>query len=157
MNVVKGAGEEIALVAAGIWAEATAKRDGFATTAPAEAKLPGIRRALDAGGTIQMAYDGDQPIGFALLVPGRGVLELRYFAVASEAWGTGVASELMAALVDRARASDVTVLELWVLQVNARAIAFYERSGWRTTPDLKSQVDSRRIERRLERILTVST
>ncbi|WP_141782502.1 GNAT family N-acetyltransferase [Nocardioides albertanoniae] len=51
----------------------------------------------------------------------------------------------------------VTTLELWVLQDNARAIAFYERSGWRTSADLKSQVDSRRIERRLERILTVGT
>jgi RimJ/RimL family protein N-acetyltransferase len=53
-----------------------------------------------------------------------------------------------------ADAAGSTVIELWVLEDNQRAIAVYERAGWRATDNVKSQLDSRRTERRLELQLT---
>ena len=93
----------------------------------------------------------DGPVGFTLLVPAGEVLELRYLGVAPQAWGRGVAARLLADVVDYARGSGFDRLELWVLSNNARAIAVYERAGWHQTGEMKSQIDTRRVEQRLER------
>jgi hypothetical protein len=44
-------------------------------------------------------------------------------------------------------------IDLWVLADNERAVAVYVRAGWAVTADVKSQVDTRRTEVRLERLV----
>lgn len=69
-------------------------------------------------------------IGFAMAGPGRDndvdtELELKSLYVRAEHWGDGVGYTLFEEAVgDRAA-------YLWVLAANARAIAFYERQGFR--------------------------
>ena len=55
-------------------------------------------------------------------------LEAMY--VLPSAWGSGLADELHAAALDQLRAHGATRAHLWVLELNGRARAFYERHGW---------------------------
>lgn len=61
--------------------------------------------------------------------PGLG--ELWMLNVAPQAWGTGVAVRLHDYALDRLRDSGFGDAILWVVERNARARRFYERSGWR--------------------------
>jgi GNAT superfamily N-acetyltransferase len=80
--------------------------------------------------TTYLAADGDDLVGFASAGPGRDVdvdtdLELSALYVRAALWGTGVGYALLCeAIGDRAA-------YLWVLAGNERAIAFYERQGFR--------------------------
>jgi len=138
--------------AATIWAQATGRRDG-STRSPADV-LPGIERARAVpGAVLRISRVGDEPVGFVLLVPARDALEVRYLGVAPAAWGRGIGTRLLADVLDHAVRSGVSRIELWVLSDNERAIAVYERAGWRRTGDAKSQIDTRRVEQRLERVI----
>jgi ribosomal protein S18 acetylase RimI-like enzyme len=53
--------------------------------------------------------------------------------VSPRARGRGIADELVAAVCDCARADGAQRLTLWVTDVNARAQAFYQRLGFRST------------------------
>ncbi|REJ04046.1 GNAT family N-acetyltransferase [Microbacterium bovistercoris] len=140
--------------AASIWARATAMRDGLQRPAPAEDKIPGIRSALAvAGASLHVAERWPDDVGFAVLVPNGRALELRYLGADPEAWGTGVGGGILEYVEGRARSAGFDELTLWVLEDNERAIGVYERSGWRRTPDMKSQLESRRTECRLHKAL----
>ena len=56
--------------------------------------------------------------------------ELVHFGTALATWGTGVAQDLLEAVLDRMRASGVEVARLWVLAENHRGRRFYEKLGW---------------------------
>jgi GNAT superfamily N-acetyltransferase len=135
--------------AASIWAAATARRDELASPAPAAAKLQGIRQTLALpGASLHLAWEPAKARGFAVLVPTRTTLEIRYLAVTSDAWGTGIGSSLLTHIREYARANHFATVELWVIDTNARAVDFYERGGWQRTEDLKTQISSRCLERR---------
>jgi GNAT superfamily N-acetyltransferase len=93
-----------------------------------EQRVETWRTILAQGNTIVAEYDGGL-IGFASAGPGRDEgldvpLELHAIYVRAAHWGTGVGH----ALLDRA-IGDADCY-LWVLDGNARSIAFYERHGF---------------------------
>lgn len=63
-----------------------------------------------------------------------GELEFRYLAVEREAWGTGVADELVRAVLDRARAQGLDVA-MFIRQGNDAAVRLYARHGFERLPD----------------------
>lgn len=137
------------LLAAGIWARATALRDNLPLVAPAREKLAGIEAALkNEGAQLVLARNASAAaLGFAVLVPREVATEVLYLAVDPAGWGQGVASALLNHVRDHASPSTAG-LELWVIADNARAIRTYERAGWIATSDVKVRNDSGRAERR---------
>jgi ribosomal protein S18 acetylase RimI-like enzyme len=53
--------------------------------------------------------------------------------VSPDGRGQGIADRLVAAICELARADGAGQIALWVTEVNARALAFYRRSGLRET------------------------
>lgn len=79
----------------------------------------------------------ERVVGFASYGPererargftGRG--EVWAFYLHPDAWGTGVATDLLSHTEDRLRAEGFAEAVLWVLDDNPRARTFYERFGW---------------------------
>jgi GNAT superfamily N-acetyltransferase len=72
------------------------------------------------------------------LITGMGVVrdiggmsgEVRDLYVIPEAWGTGVASTLLHAMLEWLTQRGATSASLWVAVDNLRARRFYEREGW---------------------------
>jgi len=60
----------------------------------------------------------------------RSVGEVWSLYVTPAAWGAGVGRRLMSAALEALRAGGWTSATLWVLATNARAIGFYEATGW---------------------------
>lgn len=136
-------------VAAGIWARATARRDGLPAVPSADDKLPGIRESLAReGASLLFAARGGRTSGFALVAPHGPALEVVYLAVDPECWGEGVGRELLASVGGAARESGHAVAELWVLADNDRAIRTYERAGWLDTGERAVRNAAGRLERR---------
>lgn len=88
---------------------------------------------------VAVAPDGDREliVGFASYGPererargftGRGEVWALYLH--PDAWGSGVATELMEHTETRLRAEGFEVAVLWVLEDNPRARSFYEKFGW---------------------------
>ena len=85
------------------------------------------------------AHGGAELIGYAHLVGGRppaavhgpAPLELKRLYVARAWHGRGVAQRLMDAVLDGARARGAGTLWLGVWERNPRAVAFYEKYGFR--------------------------
>ncbi|MFW6195479.1 MAG: N-acetyltransferase family protein [Chloroflexota bacterium] len=81
--------------------------------------------------------DDDRPMGFALtgscrdpdVTPGAGEIFALY--VEPELTGRGIGGALLRHAVDDLLARGHTPLLVWTLEVNERARAFYERTGWR--------------------------
>lgn len=137
-------------LAAGIWARATARRDGLAEAATVEEKLPGIQSGLCTdGASLHVASRRGDAVGFALAVPRGEPLEVLYLGVDPATWGAGVGSCLLRHLHDYATSMAFGELELWVIADNARAVALYERSGWRATAEVRNSAG--RLERRFVR------
>lgn len=134
--------------AAGIWARATALRDQLPVIPAVDDKLPGIESALALDGALLlMARTGDRAMAFSIVVPRLDVLEVLYLAVDPEAWGNGLARQLL----DHVRRHSLAVqisMELWVIADNTRAIASYESAGWIPTSDVKVRNSPGRPERR---------
>ncbi|HEX8420329.1 MAG TPA: GNAT family N-acetyltransferase [Sphingomonas sp.] len=95
--------------------------------------------AADARAVVMLAEhaEGAAPIGYTLLVPPdlpvelRATdIELRRIYTLSLAHGTGLGRAMMDHAIDDARLLGMTRLLLGVLGRNARARAFYERSGF---------------------------
>ena len=102
-----------------------------------------------------IAWAGSEPVGLAaglaehLEDPGRpgnpgppedpgrpgdsGSWQLISMWVSPQARGQGIADRLVAAVADCARADGAESLTLWVADVSARARAFYQRIGFRST------------------------
>ena len=161
LTITTDVGDEAVLAAAGIWSRASARRDGCDgrdardQSPGAETAEPGVRRRLALEGSrLVLARQDDVAVGFALFAPRARSLELFYLAVDPVAWGSGIGATLLAAVDDFAREAGTGVLELWVIDENVRAIAVYERAGYRTTDDVVTDPTSGRTERRLVRHLT---
>ena len=97
----------------------------------------------DADCTVLAARSGDRILGYTMLirgeptdpvvaqsVPGRPTMELSKMYVRADAHGSGVATALMAAAIDAARYDGLASVWLGVNQRNARAQAFYRKSGF---------------------------
>ena len=92
-------------------------------------------RAMLEAGTWFGAFDGDEMIGQAALIPVRAEAarhraEIGAFYITESRHGTPAAQVLLDTLVDLARDRGADQLELFVAQVNPRAIRFYERNGF---------------------------
>jgi tRNA (guanine37-N1)-methyltransferase len=97
----------------------------------------------DPGRDIRLALRDGLPAGYTMLVFGepydadvaatislRPTVELSKVYVHGEHHGTGIAAPLMAAALDVARSAGAASVWLGVNQQNARAIRFYEKSGF---------------------------
>ena len=91
-----------------------------------------FRRAIEAGGT------QERPV------------EIYRFYVDRSAHGTGVAAELMIAAIDAARDLGGAHVWLGVWERNARALAFYAKSGFR---DIGVQIFQLGTDRQTDRVL----
>lgn len=112
------------------------------------------RQIIGSGsGTTLLAEDetaNGRLLGFSSTGPGRDdpepdlpTLELMALYVRADVYGIGVGFRLLQAAIDEAAAY------LWVLDGNARAIAFYERQGFRFDGECKVEVVG--LERRMMR------
>lgn len=91
--------------------------------------------------------DGAELLGFADLRPTGDadgdpaeVGEVRSFYVRPSAWRQGVGTLLMTESVQRLQTAGFRAATLWVHDANARAIAFYDRTGW--TADGAANLDT---------------
>lgn len=141
--------EPARLAAAGIWARATASRDGDPEPASAQEALPIIDGALlDAGAALHIARRDDAVVGFAIVAPSGDAREIHYLGVDPTAWGAGVGAALLRDIDERAATQRCPRLELWVYDDNERAVAVYERQGWTVTGEARTHARSGRRERR---------
>lgn len=90
----------------------------------------------DPRSAVFVAVDGSRVVGFAAVGPElRGgpseVGQLYVIYLLAELWGRGVGHRLHAAGLAALVAGGFDSAVLWVLDSNARAIAFYTREGWR--------------------------
>jgi ribosomal protein S18 acetylase RimI-like enzyme len=93
----------------------------------------------------------DGMLGFAHLrqtapppvLDGRFALEISRFYVDRQWHGRGIARVLMSACIAEARSRGADALWLLVYQQNARAIAFYEKSGFRRSGTAQFRMGSR--------------
>lgn len=95
------------------------------------------RNVLAAGNSeLLVACDGSAVLGFASFGPSRdadapaGRGELWALYVHPRNWSSGAGRELWRAAHARLRARGFSSISLWVLEQNARAIAFYSTAGF---------------------------
>lgn len=82
----------------------------------------------DIGGRIA-ATAGFQPYAASNKLRHRAVLDV---AVQKAYWGLGLGSAMLGVLLDEAKRAGFELLELEVIADNARAVALYEKFGFRT-------------------------
>jgi ribosomal protein S18 acetylase RimI-like enzyme len=145
--------------AARIWAEATAARDGDDEVADLSVARPVIEAVLSrsARAFVLIARDRDgTAAGFAAVGPvpagpaGTARAELAYFGVRPANWGTGVGELLLAELRARLRAAGYRQARLLVYTDNGRAIALYQRLGWRPAGQPSAHPRTGKPEQRFE-------
>jgi ribosomal protein S18 acetylase RimI-like enzyme len=86
---------------------------------------------LDPGGAIFIAEDDDNPVGaVALIVMGRGSVELSKMGVRPAAQGKGVGRMLIAAAVNRARDMGMRRVYIETNSILAPAIKLYREAGF---------------------------
>ncbi|MGC4940523.1 GNAT family N-acetyltransferase [Kribbella sp. DT2] len=114
----------------------------FLDAMDAEAIASGWRESLDAGRSrLYVAEFGGRIVGYAGVGPERDPSaprttgELYALFVRPDAWGAGAGRALTGAAVDDLRAHGCDRVNLWVLEANARARAFYNRCGFVETTD----------------------
>ena len=97
--------------------------------------------ALLDGEVIGFAAYGAERSDLAPAVAGRGEVYALY--VHPDRWGTGAGHALMTSARAALGARGYDAVSVWVLEGNARGIAFYERQGFRATGDVtESRVDA---------------
>lgn len=64
-----------------------------------------------------------------------GEREVRFLAVRSDQWGSGIARTLMSVAEDQAWSQGAEAVVLCVIDSNSRALAFYPRLGYTRLPD----------------------
>jgi GNAT superfamily N-acetyltransferase len=95
------------------------------------------RIAGEDGASPVIAERGEEPVGFAVVRPSQDddsdekTGELYALYVLPSSWGTGVTRGLMGAALDRMRESGFAEATLWAAELNRRARAAYESTGWR--------------------------
>jgi ribosomal protein S18 acetylase RimI-like enzyme len=123
-------------VAAQIWAEATAARDGDEDVADLSVSRPVIEAVLARSPQsfllIAYADASTSAAGFAAVEPaGERRAQVSYLGVRPGRWGRGVGELLLREVQSRLAATGYRSAELQVYVDNARAVALYERLGWR--------------------------
>lgn len=107
----------------------------------ARAFAPGVqeRELAEPGAGVLLAEVGGEPAGYAQYrrrpAPAGGdgdAVEVARFYVDRRHHGTGLAQRLMDAMLARAAADGARTVWLQVAEYNARALAFYERRGFRS-------------------------
>lgn len=112
-------------------------------------RLPRWTAALEQPGWPRqgtlVADDGHELVGFAHLCPSRDegedqavVGEITSFYVSPDRWRTGIGRQLMSASLETLTGAGYAGASLWVLDTNARAIRFYEATGWHTDGAVKA-------------------
>ncbi len=94
------------------------------------------------GYALLIAEEPDDP-DVVSVVTARPAVYLSKFYVSPDAHGTGVATRLMAAVVDASRRREAAVVWLGVNEENARAHRFYEREGFTRVGTKRFQVGAR--------------
>jgi diamine N-acetyltransferase len=109
----------------------------------AQTFAPGkIRAQLGAPDvTALVAEVGAVILGLAQMRAKDGEAEVQRFYVDAAWHGRGIAQALMAALVDRAKMAGLRALSLGVWTQNDRAIAFYQRQGFRAEGTVEFLLD----------------
>jgi len=125
-------------VAAQIWAEATAARDGDEEVADLSVSRPVIEAVLarspESFVLIARADDraGSASAGFVAVRPsGEGRAEISYLGVRRGSWGRGVGELQLRHSAARLAAAGYRTVALSAYADNARAVTLYERLGWR--------------------------
>lgn len=123
--------------AAQIWAEATAARDGHDQVPSPEAARPVIQGVLDRSSRafllIARSADGTAA-GFAAIEPVAGcetIAQVSYIGVRPQLWGQGIGGTLLLESLRRLKAAGYACVELSAYLDNRKAVALYERLGWR--------------------------
>ena len=158
MEVIDGTGRgDLVDEAAQIWAEATAARDGSGEVPGLEVSRPVIQEVLDrsARALLLIARSADgTAAGFAVVEPLAGrdkpVVEVSYIGVRPRLWGHGVGERLLQEIRGRLTAAGHARAELSVYADNHRAIALYERLGWRPRGMPTAHPRTRKAEQRYE-------
>lgn len=120
---------------------AQADIDAFIATHLSEERFAGY--LADPGRILVIVSDGDQPLGYSMLVrgpiadpdvaaviDGDTSIELSKFYLTPDRHGSGAAGELMAATLTAATGTGAATCWLGVNQRNARAGAFYGKHGF---------------------------
>ena len=101
---------------------------------PFEARLAQFRTSIEKASSraqILVAESDGEVIGLTVCVrPDTGDGEVKDLHVVPEAWGSGVARDLMDAALGALRGMGAENAFLWVGEDNPRARRFYEREGW---------------------------
>jgi GNAT superfamily N-acetyltransferase len=117
----------------------------------------GLRRPIDDAFTYVAEIDGEFAGYCYVAAPSREpdlgpeVAELVAMYVEPEHWRRGVGAELMDAAMERLSGLPYTEVVLWTFKENGRAIAFYERQGWRPDGAEKLHARSRAMAVRYRR------
>ena len=107
----------------------------------------GLRRPIADAFTFVAELDGEFAGYCYVAAPSRDadlgddVAELAAMYVDPARWGQGTGQALMDAALDRLAALPYVEAVLWTFKENGRAIAFYERHGWR--PDGAEKIHAR--------------
>ena len=154
VDVIEGAADgSLVDEAALIWAEASAARDGDPEVAGLDLARPVIQRVLGHSprALLLIARTGGEAAGFAAIRPlDETTAELSYFGVRPRMWGRGVGESLLRDLVPRLRAAGYRRAVLDVYTDNGRAVALYERLGWRPAGAPQAHPRSGKPEQRYE-------
>jgi diamine N-acetyltransferase len=140
-DAVPADGPELDTMARAIWLETFAHSCSAADAEAYMAKAYGEHGQLraDLGQPdidFHIACAEERVVGYAKLNPPwlpdaePGAIQLSQIYVASDWHGCGIAQELMAWTIARARERGATALLLTVWEANHRAIAFYQRQGF---------------------------
>lgn len=148
--------------AARVWADATAFRDGNPEAAPLEKSRPLIARVVGQPRSVLVVAldDTEQVAGFAAAAPAiegegniTGTAEVEYVGVRPGGWGTGLARGILELLCAELAADDFTRAQLLVYVSNRRAVALYERLGWRAEGSPQPHRRTGKPEQRYRRLL----
>lgn len=84
------------------------------------------------------ACDGEEVVGYCglICVPDEG--DITNVAVAKRRWGEGIGTELVSAMIEKGVGRGVKNIFLEVRRSNERAIALYEKLGFRTIGERKN-------------------
>jgi ribosomal protein S18 acetylase RimI-like enzyme len=89
-------------------------------------------RIASAGGTV-LAWRGDDLVGMLVTATAEGSLTIENVAVASDAQGSGLGSELLARAERLAVAAGVAEVRLFTNELMVDNLAFYRRRGYEET------------------------
>ena len=84
-------------------------------------------------GTLLVAWDGEAPVGLALVIHDAGAhaSEIKSIAVAEDGQGQGIGGRLIEAALDEARRAGSSRIEVSTAAADTANLRFYQRHGFR--------------------------